>query len=136
VIVLQANKLEKEKMKPKILLVEDDSGMRLLLINILSENYDVIACAHCDEGLERLRNGEKFDVVWTDFDCPTFAGGALITDMAQRRLPGVPIIVASGNSDHQRIMNACKATAYLFKPFTINDAIKILAQYVGHAQEA
>jgi DNA-binding NtrC family response regulator len=130
------NKLEKEKMKPKILLVEDDPGVLLLLINVLSENYDVIACAHCDDGLERLRNGEKFDAVWTDFDCPTPRGGALITDMAQRRLPGVPTIVASGNSDHQRIMNACKATAYLFKPFTISDVTNILAQYVGHVQEA
>jgi DNA-binding NtrC family response regulator len=123
-------------MKLKILLVEDDPGMRPLLINVLSKNYDVIACVHCDDGLKRLRNGEKFDAVWTDFDCPTPAGGAMIADMARRHLPEIPVIVASGNADPQYVMNACKATAYLFKPFTISDVTKIIAQYVGHAQVA
>ncbi len=61
-------------MKPKILLIEDDSSTAASLQKVLcAEGYDVAVCARGDEGLEQAQ-GQFHDVVVTDLRLPGLGG--------------------------------------------------------------
>lgn len=125
-------------MKPKILLVEDNVQLLEMFAAILESDYEVTQCDHCDMAINLLRNGEAFDAVVSDFDCPTSGGGALIAKELRDLFPGVPFIIMSGNPDVARVTKMCRPDRYMAKPFVdmnivkeaLEDCIKQRAQEV------
>ena len=69
---------------PRILVIEDDSDVRLFMVLALQgEGYDVSSAADAREALEQLAK-RSFDVVLTDFGLPGKDGLKLI-DEAERQ---------------------------------------------------
>jgi len=83
-----------------ILLVEDDDLVRASSVGMLRDlGY---TCVHASDGtaaLERLRDGVKVDLLFTDVVMPGPVRGRDLAREAQRLRPGLPILFTSGYTE-------------------------------------
>jgi PAS domain S-box-containing protein len=118
--ITEAPRTRSAKGSETILLVDDEEGVRKLVMAVLKSNgYDVMEAANGPSALAAYeKNGHKVDMVLTDVVMPQMTGfdlGKQLTD----RAPGVKILYMSGYRD-----NAIGAgggdvpRAFLHKPFT------------------
>ncbi|MCY7349794.1 MAG: sigma-54 dependent transcriptional regulator [Cytophagaceae bacterium] len=104
-------------MQQKILVIDDDTDICLLLKRFLTKNGFVVEIAHNGRsGLERLDNF-KPDLVMTDFRLGDIDGGELLVKIKER-YPLVPVLIITGYSDIKVAINVMKQGAfdYITKP--------------------
>jgi DNA-binding NtrC family response regulator len=102
-----------------VLIVDDDTTIREMLFELLSEEHSCQSAKTAVEALSLLEK-ETFDVLLTDISMPGLSGLELLEIMRQR-YPKTPVIIISGagDLDHaQRLINR-GAFAYLLKPFRL-----------------
>ena len=102
----------------RILIVDDDEGLRDSLELLLSaEGYNVLS-ADCGESALELVEQAPVDAVLCDIRMPGIDGFDLMPQIA-RLLPGVPIILMSAHGTEDLAIEAIKRGAYdyLAKPF-------------------
>ncbi|TVR59851.1 MAG: sigma-54-dependent Fis family transcriptional regulator [Gemmatimonadales bacterium] len=102
----------------RILLVEDDEGLRRAVAEVLGAGgFQVSNVSRADDALERLQE-ETFDLVLTDLVMPGMRGEALVEEMA-RAFPEIPVIVltAFGSVEGAMALTRAGAADYLTKPF-------------------
>ena len=103
---------------PRILVVEDAAAILALIVDALTfEGYDIHATLDPVEA-ERLIAGGAFDVVVSDLVMPRTSGLALI-DTAKRCSPSTRVILVSGYTTGEDVMDAARRGAFrvLRKPF-------------------
>jgi DNA-binding NtrC family response regulator len=84
-------------MAPKVLLVEDEALMRMLLCIELSERgIEVVEVATADEALSRLEADRGISAVVTDIRVPGRIDGVQLVRWMQTERPGLPVVVTSG----------------------------------------
>jgi two-component system chemotaxis response regulator CheY len=107
----------------RILVVEDDAGIRETLVECLaSEGYAVETASNGAEGLERVRRG-RFDVVVLDLVMPIVNGAEFLE--ATGRDPGlreVPVLLMTAAMPSPR-GSFPRAAAYLAKPFELGELL-------------
>jgi DNA-binding response OmpR family regulator len=106
-------------MKNKILIIDDELSIRLLLENFLSKNYDVISKSDGHEALEWLE-GNLPDLIICDLQMPNIDGYVFLDKVRQRGYTKhTPVIMLSGvESSKDRIKCYHKgAQDFLAKPF-------------------
>ena len=106
-------------MSHKILVIDDEPSLCLLLDNFLSRNYEVI-CQY--DGLEALRwlEGNLPDLIICDIQMPTMDGYVFLEKLRQRGFTKhTPVIMLSGvESSKERIRcYRLGAQDFLAKPF-------------------
>ncbi|PLX80768.1 MAG: DNA-binding response regulator [Desulfuromonas sp.] len=109
----------------KILIVDDEEGMRKLLGRILVKNgYDTVSAPSAEEAL-RLVEADQFDLVITDIKMPGMDGLQLLQELKAFN-PGLPIIVITAYGTVESAVQALRAGAYdyITKPFE-NDEIRL-----------
>ncbi|MFM9934563.1 MAG: response regulator [Novosphingobium sp.] len=112
-----------------ILVVEDDVMIRMLMVDILSdEGYAVVEAASGDEGLDILSSGRHLDLVITDVRMPGKIDGVTLTGEAKRAYPTLPVIVVSG---HLHPEAASRADAFLCKPYAPSTFLEIVTRLIG-----
>ena len=104
----------------RILLVDDDAMVRLLLSSHLEEvGYNIVQASDGLGALARLDGGEDIDLLVTDFSMPGMNGLALIQE-ARKRMPDLPVLLLTGYADtgvRDRIIEGATGnTATLRKP--------------------
>ncbi len=124
-------------MKEKILIVDDDKYIALLLYNFLDdEGY---LCETADNGLEaleRVRKGNTYDMVLLDFVMPKMNGLEFLA--AVRDIdPKLPVVMISGYRTRENTLEALKlgAIGFIKKPFSLRDVLKNL-RLVLHASKS
>ncbi len=112
-----------------VLVVDDDPGIRDLLADELRyRGYFVIVARNGSEALERL-DGWTPDVIVLDLMMPVMDGWTFVEhyrDHAGRR--SVPIIAVSAEADLRPGYEALGVTAFLRKPFDLNELANYMAQ--------
>ena len=112
----------------RILIVEDEEGMREFLRILLGkENYEAVGVECGEEAVERFKE-ENFHVVITDIKMPGMNGIEVLT--AIRNIdPFVPVIIMTGHASMETAIEAVNkgAFAYLLKQAR-NDEIKQLVR--------
>jgi DNA-binding response OmpR family regulator len=106
-------------MKNKILIIDDEQSIRLLLENFLSKNYDVICKSDGLQALEWLE-GNLPDLIICDLQMPVLDGYAFLEKIRQRGFTKhTPVIMLSGvESSKDRIRcYRIGAQDFLAKPF-------------------
>lgn len=100
-------------MHPRILIVEDEPGMREALKHVLRDDYEVVACSNGQEALVELGKTDKpVDLVITDIRMPGMSGYELILKI-QEKTPSPPIIAMSVYfDDDPELMVEIKKRAY------------------------
>lgn len=109
----------------RILIVDDEEGMRRLLSRVLSrEGYETSTVASGAEALRLVAN-ERFDLVVTDIKMPEMDGLELLAELKQYE-PSLPIIVITAYGTIENAVQALRSGAYdyIAKPFE-NDEIKL-----------
>jgi len=105
----------------KILVVDDFSTMRRIVINILRRlGYsDITEAENGADALKRLKEG-NFNLVISDWNMPTMTGYDLLCAVRQdEALKGLPFLMVTAEGRKENIIAAVKAGAsnYVVKPF-------------------
>ena len=83
----------------RILLVEDDPGVREVLTQMLASlGHSVLAAAGGREGLARLEAGDFVDLVLTDLKMPGMTGWDVIKTV-KTKWPHLPIAIVTGTPE-------------------------------------
>lgn len=109
-------------MKPKILVVEDDTRLRNLLVEALGqEGHEMSSAGSAEEAIEML-NGTQFDVLLTDVNLPKMSGLELLPICLQHN-PFTYMIVMTGYASIDMAVEAMKlgAADFLRKPISLKD---------------
>ena len=104
----------------KILVVDDSSTMRRIIINTLSRiGYsDVVEAEHGKAGLEKLGQG-GVEMIVTDWNMPEMDGLEFVNQVRAGN-PSIPILMVTTNAAKEDIVAALQAGVnnYVVKPFT------------------
>ena len=103
----------------KILIAEDDEGLRALLFEFLSELGHAVESAENGLELVRLALAGRPDLIVTDLHMPEMAGNSMIAmlDMYPD-LTGVPVIIITGATQAELAdMGIPREIPILSKPF-------------------
>jgi DNA-binding NtrC family response regulator len=122
----------------RILLIEDDESIRMLLReNLARDGHAVTTAANGREGLERYRPG-AFDLVITDLIMPEKEGIEVLQDLRVRD-PGMKAIAMSGGGQfgaadtYLRLATLLGAGKVLAKPFTRDQFLAAVNEALGAA---
>ena len=116
-------------MKQKILVVDDEQSIRILLENFLSLQYEVISRSNGLEALEWLE-GNLPALIICDIQMPETDGFAFVEKVRQRGFTRhTPIVMLSGMESSKDRIRCYRLGAqdYLVKPFNpeeLNELIK------------
>ncbi|MCG6116159.1 MAG: response regulator [Mesorhizobium sp.] len=84
--------------KIKVLVVEDESLIRMDLVDFLSEEgFDVFEAADADAAIAILEANDAIQVMFTDVDMPGSMDGLKLSAAVRDRWPPVRIVVTSGH---------------------------------------
>jgi CheY-like chemotaxis protein len=106
----------------RILLVEDEMLVRELAFEDLTDaGHDVTTAGSGDEALALLRNGPRFDVLFTDIRMPGALDGWQLAAEAKQLIPGLKVVYATGLNDDTGRMN--QGELMLTKPYRKHDLL-------------
>ena len=114
---------------PPLLVVDDESNMRLSLRTMLGEEgYAVKTVESAEEALRCLER-ERFFMVITDFRLGGMNGGELLR-VSRERWPSMPVLMVTAHATPKLAAEAIKAGAfdYLPKPFAPEELLNAVAR--------
>jgi CheY-like chemotaxis protein len=105
----------------KILLVDDEEDLSMLIVNWLVEESYVVECAY--NGLEALEkiNATEYDLLILDITLPVF-DGMEICSIVRKYRPKLPILIVTAHhsSTLKKISFDKGANAFMNKPFKLS----------------
>jgi len=119
----------------KILIAEDSSTMRALIISAISAlgDFTIVEAANGFDAL-RILPQEKVDLVITDINMPDINGLELVNFIRNndhyRTTPLIIISTEGSEKDREKGLRL-GADAYLVKPFSPGDLQTLLQKYLG-----
>ena len=114
-----------------ILLVEDnrDSNAALDLF-LRAHGFEVVVAFDGQQGLERLRNGPRPDLILLDVMMPGKDGHAFRAEqLADPRFASIPVVVLSGAYDVGALADRLGARDYLTKPLDVQRLLDTVRRY-------
>lgn len=106
--------------KKKILILDDDSNMRMLLDFVLHKQYDIYTKENGARGMDWLARGNHPDLIIADIDMPEMDGLAFLKKIQQNGyLSTIPVIILSGHQSNKIRLQSFRegAADYQTKPF-------------------
>jgi DNA-binding response OmpR family regulator len=116
--------------KVKILIVEDDTPLAMMMVHVLSRlGCEVLVANTGKKGLE-LAQENRFDLITLDIDLPGGTSGLEICrELKERHLSRhTPVVFVSGRLGEQDVQRGLEAGAvdYITKPFGMEFAPRLL----------
>ena len=121
-------------MKKRILVIDDELSIRMLLDNYLGKTYNVVTKTDGLEGMKYLEDGNIPDLIVADIQMPNIDGYEMLTQVrASGYFGNIPMIMLSGIESSQERVKCLRMGAddYIVKPFNpeelllrINNLIK------------
>jgi two-component system response regulator HydG len=118
-------------MKPRVLVVDDDAGVRYTLREILeSSSFTVDEAESGERALERFA-ASPADLVITDLRMPGIDGMALLSRLQEQR-PTPRVVVITAHGSERQAVAAMKAGAfdYFRKPFEMDELLEVVRRAV------
>lgn len=107
-------------MKRKVLVVDDNTHIRVLLNHILEEEYEVILAEDGMIALTKLQSGLRPDLIISDLQMPNISGIEFLQHLkASYLFQDIPVMVLSGREKSVDRLSSLRygASDYLVKPF-------------------
>jgi CheY-like chemotaxis protein len=115
----------------KVLLVEDEPGIREGMSDLISEQAEVVAPERVEDALAALA-ADRFELVLTDLSMEGDRhAGFRVIEQARRRLFPTALLTGSVLEDEQRPPGPFELQGMLVKPFSLDSAVSLLDRYVG-----
>lgn len=106
--------------KQKILIADDEQGIRLIISRLLEEEYIVLEAADGEEAID-IAKGQQPVLILMDLMMPKMDGYAaclrIKSDQATKGIP-VVILTAVGHELNRKYAEEMGADGYITKPFT------------------
>jgi two-component system, chemotaxis family, chemotaxis protein CheY len=118
-------------MRPLILLIDDDEGIREFVnLALQDEGYSVLTAANGANALPIARE-QPPQLILLDMRMPVMDGREFIGEY--RRVPGpkAPIVVLTAARDAHDSAIQVEANGYLPKPFDLEELIKIVHSFLS-----
>lgn len=121
-------------MKKRILVIDDELSIRMLLDNYLGKSYDIVTKTDGLDGMTYLEKGNIPDLIVADIQMPNIDGYEMLRQVrASGYFGNIPMIMLSGIESSQERVKCLRMGAddYIVKPFNpeelllrINNLIK------------
>jgi two-component system alkaline phosphatase synthesis response regulator PhoP len=115
----------------KILIADDEVGIRLMVVRMLGEDYTVLEAADGEEAVTLTRL-HKPSLVFMDILMPGKDGYSacheIKTDPETRSIP-VVMVSAIGHKLNERLSAEVGADGYITKPFSVEKLLEAIAKY-------
>ena len=110
----------------KILVVDDEIGIRELLSDILTDEGYAVETAENAETARRRIGAEEFDLILLDIWMPDTDGVSLLKELKVRNLLHCPVLMMSGHATIETAVEATKfgALACLEKPISMQKLLE------------
>jgi len=105
---------------PRVLVVEDDLNIQLIIKHSLDKNFSVMCFTNGMDALSFLRGGALPDIIITDLNTPEMGGLELIEQLrTSGYFTAIPVLVLSGDENTETRIRCLDSGAddYLVKPF-------------------
>ncbi|MEY2675360.1 MAG: hypothetical protein RL102_626 [Actinomycetota bacterium] len=124
-----------EATKLRVVVAEDESLIRMDIVEILRENnYDVVAEAGDGEEAVTLVTEHKPDLVVMDVKMPKMDGISAAEQIAKLNIP-VVLLTAFSQTELVERASQAGAMAYIVKPFTPNDLLPAIRIAVSRHEQ-
>lgn len=108
------------KANKRLLLVEDETFVRLVSSEFLSEaGYEVVEAESADEALQMLESVGEFHILFSDIRMPGSMNGLQLANLVHERWPDIKILLTSGDT-WPSIGEMPDAGQFLAKPYQID----------------
>ncbi len=129
-----SNGLPHPATRPKVLVIDDERAIVLAFTRLLRAHYDVSAFTDAREALERIRAGERYDLILCDLSMPgmggvefylklstfdhdyaqrvVFLSGGVFSDSVQDFLDGVPNHTISKPFDSEALLGLIRTMTH------------------------
>lgn len=127
----------REKIRARILVVEDHAPMRALYAAFLKqEGCEVVPAESGVRALEILRGDPSIDLALMDMHVPGPTGAALVEEM-RRAVPGLLVAMVTGEAGYEEIQKGFRAgaSALLRKPVAREDLVNFVRTHLARARE-
>jgi DNA-binding response OmpR family regulator len=124
--------------KTTVLIVEDEFAIAdLLEMALTDEGYHVVRAANGRQGLERLTEKPRPDLVITDFMMPVLDGAGFLLAMRNTETQReIPCIVVSSMPERNVRARIDGYAAFLRKPFHFAEMLRPIEAILGVSQQA
>jgi DNA-binding NtrC family response regulator len=120
-----------------VLVVDDEPGLRALArAGLQQRGFDVVAVETGEQALEILRAGEpRVDVMLLDLTLPGISGERVLREV-RKRMPGLPVVIASGYAtvESQSSWMSAGAMGFVAKPYRIEQIAQRLREALDRHQ--
>jgi len=114
--------------KQKILVVDDESNIRLLVKNMLGNRYNVVEAGDGDEAMIQAEK-EKPDLILLDILMPGKDGFTTCNQLkANKATRGIPVVMVTAlqHKLDEKLALSLNADGYLRKPFTSDELLNVI----------
>lgn len=121
--------------KKKILIADDETGIRLTVGRILDKDYIVLEAANGEEAVE-IAKGQKPDLILMDLIMPKMDGYAACSQIkADEATKGIPVVIltAVGHEFNKKFATEMGAEGYITKPFNIQELLDVITPLLAKA---
>ena len=117
--------------RPVVLVVEDDSVQRLLVVDVVEDaGFDAIIAMGADDAVAILGDRSDVRVVLTDIDMPNGVDGMRMANFIRNRWPPIGLIIVSGKRSLQPDELPARGV-FFSKPYRPEQVAETLQQMVG-----
>lgn len=115
-----------------ILVVDDEEAIRMLMVSLLSNDYDVITKKDGQEALEHLSKGNRPDLILLDMEMPNMNGRVFVRRVKfDPRYEKIPIFFVT-TINNPLITNSFKkmgVAGFVTKPFKPEDIVSKVSDF-------
>ncbi len=131
---LQTIEAPKAEAGQTVLIVDDDSTMRMLVGDTLGElGYQAIEAGDAASALRVLESDARIDLLVTDFGLPGGVNGKQLADTARQRRPKLKVLFITGYAENAAITNGRLESGehVMSKPFPMGSLAARIKSLIG-----
>lgn len=122
-------------LKKKLLIVDDEAGIRDSLRLLLRQNFEVLVAADGQQALEAVEQ-QRPDLILLDIMMPILDGIETLKALRERQ-NSIPVVMLTGANTVRSAVEAMKlgAVDYLNKPFDIDELTSLIIHLLENGEE-
>ncbi|HLN97775.1 MAG TPA: HD domain-containing phosphohydrolase [Pyrinomonadaceae bacterium] len=121
-------------MRPRILIVDDETEITAILSDLFEDRYDCATAGSAEEALEHLA-GSKYELVISDITMPGMSGLNMIPHVKSKS-PNTVVVMISGMQTVESAIDALRLGAfdYVMKPFDLRQVEAVVTRALEHQE--
>ena len=121
--------------KKRILIADDETGVRLTVGRILDKDYIVLEATNGEEAVE-IAKGQKPNLILMDLIMPKMDGYTACSEIkADQATKGIPVVIltAVGHEFNKKFATEMGAAGYVTKPFNPQELIDVISRLLDRS---